>query len=96
MSSSRGMSAERRNLAARLMRDGFFLGPLKSLVGAVVMISGAGSTSANYIYQRKEGWLRRGSGGGFSACCFTRRDSWESEALRKRRTEKRWCLLFSS
>lgn len=37
--------------------------------------------------------LRRGTGGGFSAACLTRRDSCESEAFRKRRTEKRRCLL---
>lgn len=41
-SSSRGMSFERRNLAASPRRDDFFLGPLKSFVGAVVIISGAG------------------------------------------------------
>lgn len=39
--SSREMSVERRNLEARLIREVFFRGPLKSFVGAVVMISGA-------------------------------------------------------
>lgn len=77
--SSREISVERRNLAARPMREGLFLGPLKSFVGAVVMISGG-----------------RGTGGGFSACCLARRDSWESEALRNLRTEKRRCLFVSS
>lgn len=42
------------------------------------------------------GEVRRGTGGGFSACCLARRDSWESEALRNLRTEKRRCLLVSS
>lgn len=40
-SSSRGISLERRSFAARPTREGFFAGPTKSLVGAVVMISGA-------------------------------------------------------
>lgn len=43
LTSSRGRSVERRNLAVRPIRDGFFFGPLKSFVGAVVMISGAKS-----------------------------------------------------
>lgn len=38
VSSSRGWSIDRRNMP---IREGFFLGPLKSLVGAVVIISGA-------------------------------------------------------
>lgn len=39
---SRGISLERRNLAGtKLMREVFFLGPVNSPVGAVVMISGA-------------------------------------------------------
>lgn len=38
---SEGMSWERRSLAARPNRDGFFLGPVNSPVGAVVIISGA-------------------------------------------------------
>lgn len=95
----RGMSLERRNLAAaRLMRDGFFLGPVNSPVGAVVMISGASTRdSQSMVMQRHQhADLRRGTGGGFSECCFARSDSWESEALRNRSTEKRLCLLLSS
>jgi hypothetical protein len=46
---SRGISVERRNLAAKLILDDFFFGPLlSSFVGAVVMISGAGSTLVSY------------------------------------------------
>ena len=41
MGPSRGTSAERRNLVARLMREGLFFGPTMSFVGAVVIISGA-------------------------------------------------------
>lgn len=39
--SPRGRSCDRRNLLAKLMREAFFLGPIISFVGAVVMISGA-------------------------------------------------------
>lgn len=47
VSTSRGISWERRNLAAaRLIREGFFLGPVSSPVGAVVIISGAFRVSA--------------------------------------------------
>jgi hypothetical protein len=96
---SRGRSLERRNrAAARLIRDVFFLMPPKSPVGAVVMISGAENRRQQQLkdmeYCRVN--LRRGSGGGFSACCLARSESWESEALRKRSTENLLCLLLSS
>lgn len=42
--SSRGISVERRNLAAKLILDDFFFGPVNSLVGAVVIISGGRGT----------------------------------------------------
>ena len=98
---SRGMSVERRNLAAKLILDVFFFGPLlSSFVGAVVMISGAGSTLVScYVLDHERGTqddLRRGTGGVFSDCCLARRDNCESLAFRKRKTENRWCLLFSS
>lgn len=75
---SRATSLDRRNLAARFMREDIFFGPVMSLVGAVVMMAGG-----------------RGTGGGFSACCFALRESCESEAFRNRKTEKRLCLLGS-
>lgn len=46
--SSRGKSVERRNLAVRPIRDDFFFGPLKSFVGAVVMISGGRGTGGGF------------------------------------------------
>jgi hypothetical protein len=38
----------------------------------------------------------RGTGGGFSACCFAFTDNCESEALRNLKREKRRCLLLLS
>lgn len=79
-SPSRGMSLERRNLAAaKPIRDLTLRGPLISLVGAVVMMAGV-----------------EGKGGKCSACCFALKESCESEAFLNLRTEKRFCLLRSS
>lgn len=43
-----------------------------------------------------EGTVRRGTGGGFSACCFARNDNCESDALRNLNKENRLCLFDSS
>lgn len=59
LGSGRGMSWERRNLLARFIREGFFLGPVMSFVGAVVMISGAGERWQSAL--NIESWAGRGS-----------------------------------
>jgi hypothetical protein len=76
-----GCSPDRRNLAAKLIRDDFLRGTRFSLkVGAVVMISGATAACVSiqlggiHIYVARganvtatTGNVRRGMGGGFSA-----------------------------
>lgn len=85
-------------MPVKLIRDLVFRGTLISLVGAVVMMAGADSKLAKRRFSVK-GWLesiRRGTGGGCSACCFAFKESCESEAFRNRKTENRLCLLVSS